>query len=130
MGPGTVSADSYQALSWPGQKYGVLKISCIQSICTPFFPASSINGICFCTIASLISSMVPSPSDLGRDICINPDLIILGISYFFVLNHGGRETQSVTEFLCVSLCLCVSVVHIYILSETLLRLINLPYPLL
>src|SRR5690349_16808471 len=82
VGPGTVSADSYQALSCPGQKYGVLKISCRHRICTPCSPAFSIYGICFCTIASLISSMVPSPSVFGKLICINPDLIILAIVWF------------------------------------------------
>src|SRR3712207_6593074 len=79
VGPGTLSAEAYQALSWPGQKYGVLKISCKHKICTPPSPAFSMYGRCFCTMASLISSMVPSPSVLGKLIWIRPDFIILGI---------------------------------------------------
>src|SRR5687767_7736591 len=80
VGPGTVSADSYQALSWPGQKYAVLKISCTQRICTPCSPADSVYGVCYCTIASLLSSGVPYPSVFGKLICIKPDLIILAIN--------------------------------------------------
>src|SRR6476469_5746531 len=79
VGPGTDSAEAYQALSWPGQKYGVLKISCRQRICTPWRPASSISGMCFCTMASIISWMEPSPSVIGKLIWMRPDLIILGI---------------------------------------------------
>src|SRR6185503_10504579 len=56
VGPGTGSAASYQRLSWPGQKYGPLKISCRQRIWTPFLPASWIIGRCFSSIAAWISA--------------------------------------------------------------------------
>src|ERR1700743_1051818 len=79
VGPGMVSADAYHALFCPGQKCGVLKSSCRQSIFPPFFPASSMSGRCFWIMASLISSMVPSPSVFGRLIWIRPDLMILDI---------------------------------------------------
>ncbi len=79
VGPGTDSAEAYQAASCPGQKYGVLKISCKQRICTPCRPASSMYGMCFCTMASMISSMLPCPSVRGRLIWMRPDLMILGM---------------------------------------------------
>jgi len=56
----------------------------IPSLAT--LPASSISGICLSYIACTISSIVPSPSVFGRDICIKPDLIILGIVYRLVFN--------------------------------------------
>src|ERR1035438_10754932 len=57
VGPGTLSAASYQRGSCGGQKYGPLKISCSPRICTPFFPASWMSRRCksiaaFCTFAS------------------------------------------------------------------------------
>ncbi len=52
MGPGTASAMSHQRASCEGQKYGPLKTSCRQRICTPFLPASSMKGRCFSNIAS------------------------------------------------------------------------------
>ncbi|MFZ1334095.1 MAG: hypothetical protein WAU12_12535 [Saprospiraceae bacterium] len=79
VGPGTVSADAYQAASCPVQKYGVLKISWRQRICTPCSPACSINGMCFASMACMISEMEPSPSVIPRLIWIRPDFIILGI---------------------------------------------------
>src|ERR1700748_2930273 len=52
VGPGTSSAMSHHFESCEGQKYGPLKTSCRQRICTPFLPASSMNGRCFSNIAS------------------------------------------------------------------------------
>src|SRR5688572_24044141 len=46
VGPsGIASARPYHFLSWDGQKYGPVKISWKQSICTPAFPAFSMNGM-------------------------------------------------------------------------------------
>jgi hypothetical protein len=47
--------------------------------------------MCLSTIAFLISSMVPSPSVFGKDIWMRPDLIILGMLYFFVSRKGAKE---------------------------------------
>src|SRR6187551_327477 len=72
VGPGTGSAASYQRLSWPGQKYGPLKISCRQRIWTPFLPASWIIGMCFSSIAAWISATVRVSSLMGLLAWIRP----------------------------------------------------------
>src|SRR4051812_466568 len=72
VGPGTCSAASYQRLSWPGQKYGPLKISCMQRIWTPFLPASWIIGRCFSSIAAWISATDLVSSLIGFDAWMRP----------------------------------------------------------
>src|SRR5260221_3793619 len=75
VGPGTGSAASYQRLSWPGQKYGPLKISCRHRICTPFLPASWIIGRCFSSIAAWISATDFDSSLMGLLAWIRPERI-------------------------------------------------------
>src|SRR5258708_447134 len=79
VGPGTDSAASYQRLSCPGQKYGPLKISWRQSTCTPFLPASSINGTCLSSIAFLIFSTGCDSSLIGLLHWIRPPISLRGM---------------------------------------------------
>src|SRR5580765_8075490 len=79
VGPGTLSAASYQRLSWPGQKYGPLKISCRHSTCTPFLPASSISGTCLSNIACLIFSTGTLSSLIGLLHWMRPPTSLRGI---------------------------------------------------
>src|SRR6476661_9716248 len=72
VGPGTASAASYQRLSWPGQKYGPLKISWRQRIWTPFLPASWIIGRCFSSIAAWISATDLVSSLIGFEAWMRP----------------------------------------------------------
>src|SRR3989339_1861848 len=76
VGPGTLSAVLYHLMSCEGQKYGVVKISCMQRICTPCLPAFSMKGMCFSNIADVMASMLPSPSCMGSEHCMIPDLIL------------------------------------------------------
>src|SRR5687768_7323916 len=79
VGPGTGSAASYQRLSWPGQKYGPLKISCRQSTCTPFFPASSMNVMCLSRAAFWTFAMGCDSSFTGLLHWIRPPITLRGI---------------------------------------------------
>src|SRR5437660_12904898 len=88
VGPGTGSAASYQRLSWPGQKYGPLKISCRQRICTPFFPASSISGACLSNIACLILATGCDSSLIGLLHWMRPAMSLRGIEDSFCCCHG------------------------------------------
>src|SRR4029078_196221 len=88
VGPsGIRSTDSYQRVCCSAQKYGVVKISCMQSICTPCFAASSINFKCFSMLSRLISS-------IGRSVApafehwISAHLTVRGISYSSSLQDG------------------------------------------
>src|SRR5438045_1286841 len=79
VGPsGIFSTASYQRVCCSAQKYGVVKTSCMQRICTPCFAASSIIARCFSMFARLISSIGASvgPAFFA---CINPHLTVLGI---------------------------------------------------
>src|SRR5580704_2064710 len=49
--------------------------------------------MCFRTMASLISSMLPSPSVFGRLIWIRPDLMILGILIIVLLAPLNNTTD-------------------------------------
>src|SRR5580765_3562229 len=100
VGPGTLSAASYQRLSWPGQKYGPLKISCRHSTCTPFLPASSISGTCLSNIACLIFSTGTLSSLIGLLHWIRPPTTFRGIEALLgaprlgeVLLRLGRRRQ-------------------------------------
>src|SRR5438093_2248221 len=79
VGPGTGSAASYQRLSWLGQKYGPLKISCRQRIWTPFFPASSMSGTCLSNLACLTLETGTDSSLIGLLHWINPPISLRGI---------------------------------------------------
>src|SRR5207249_1169867 len=94
VGPGTDSAASYQRLSWPGQKYGPLKISCRHRICTPFLPASSINGMCLSSIACLIFSTGWDSSLIGLAHWISPPMSLRGISCLLVRDASLRQGPS------------------------------------
>src|SRR5678815_1308730 len=72
VGPGTGSAASYQRLSWLGQKYGPLKISCRHRIWTPCLPASWIIGRCFSNIAAWMSATLRDSSLIGFPAWIKP----------------------------------------------------------
>jgi hypothetical protein len=65
VGPGTLSAASYQRMALEGQKYGPLKISCRQRIWTPFWPASSMYGRWTSRALSLICWTVADSSLRG-----------------------------------------------------------------
>ena len=55
VGPsGIFSVASYHRVFCSAQKYGPVKISCMQTICTPCFAAWSRNVICFSMFASRI----------------------------------------------------------------------------
>src|SRR5918996_305356 len=58
VGPsGMRSTASYQRVCCSAQKYGVVKTSCMQMICTSCFAASSRNVMCFSILSRLISSI-------------------------------------------------------------------------
>ncbi len=58
VGPsGIGSTASYQRVLCSAQKYGPVKISCIDRICTPSRPACSMRPRCFSTFASRIVSI-------------------------------------------------------------------------
>src|SRR5215211_4730551 len=79
VGPsGIRSTASYQRVCCSAQKYGVVKISCIQTICTPCFAASSINFKCFSIFSRLISSIGRSV-EAAFEHCINAHLTVRGI---------------------------------------------------
>src|ERR1043166_625819 len=79
VGPGTLSAASNRRLSWQGQKWGPLKISCRQSTWTPCLPASSISGTCLSNIACLIFSTGTLSSLIGLLHWISPPISLRGI---------------------------------------------------
>src|SRR4051812_12474120 len=56
------STASYHRGFCSAQKYGPVKISCMQRICTPSFPARSISFRCFSTLASRMTSIFSSVS--------------------------------------------------------------------
>ena len=57
VGPsGIFSTESYQRVDCSAQKYGPVKISCMQMICTPAAPASSMYFSVFSSCASRILS--------------------------------------------------------------------------
>src|SRR5262249_58994641 len=72
-------AASYQRTFCEGQKYGPLKISCKQRICTPFLPASSSMGRCFSNIADGISATGFDSSLTGFEAWINPHFTVRAI---------------------------------------------------
>src|SRR5215213_9992128 len=79
VGPsGIRSTASYQRVCCSAQKYGVVKISCMQSICTPCFAASSINFRCFSIFSRLISSIGRSV-EAALEHCISAHLTVRGI---------------------------------------------------
>src|SRR5947209_8599484 len=86
VGPGTASAASYQRRSCPGQKYGPLKISCRQRICTPFLPASWMNGRCFSSIADWISATDLVSSLMGLAAWMRPEMTLR----LMLVRHQGR----------------------------------------
>src|SRR5438128_5021541 len=79
VGPsGIFSTASYQRVCCSAQKYGVVKTSCMQRICTPCFAASSIIARCFSMFRRLISSIGASVG-LAFFACINPHLTVRAI---------------------------------------------------
>src|SRR5436309_3902104 len=84
VGPsGIFSTASYQRVCCSAQKYGVVKTSCIQRICTPCAAASSINFKCFSTFWRLISSIEASVG-AAFVACMSPHLTVRGIKYLRV----------------------------------------------
>src|SRR5438445_2927236 len=79
VGPGTGSAMSYQCGSCEGQKYGPLKTSWSPRIWTPFFPASSMKGMCLEIASSLTCSIGVEGSDVGVAHWIRPPMSLRGI---------------------------------------------------
>src|ERR1043165_4458089 len=80
VGPsGIRSTASYQRVCCSAQKYGVVKTSCMQMICTPCFAAPSRERRCFSMFSRLISS-------IGRSVgaafvhWISPHLTVRGMS--------------------------------------------------
>src|SRR5439155_5656431 len=94
VGPGTLSAASYQRLSWPGQKYGPLKISWRHSTCTPLLPASSIKGTCLSNIACLTFSTGTLSSLIGLLHWMRPPTSLRGIEALLGASLGGGRPQA------------------------------------
>src|SRR5580698_5964365 len=91
VGPGTGSAASYQRRSWPGQKYGPLKISCRHRIWTPFLPASWIIGRCFSSIAAWISATDFDSSLMGLLSWMRPEISFFDMVRSSLVRHEGRR---------------------------------------
>src|ERR1043166_1032985 len=94
VGPsGIRSTASYQRVFCSAQKYGVVKTSCIQMICTPCFAACSIKPRCFSMLSRFISSIGAS---VGAALVhwISPHLTVRGIScsfYLLRLEHSDGQ---------------------------------------
>src|SRR5215217_4458392 len=79
VGPsGIRSTASYQRVCCSAQKYGVVKISCMQMICTPCSAACSIKVKCFSIFRRLISSIGRSV-EAAFEHCISAHLTVRGI---------------------------------------------------
>src|SRR3990167_6668356 len=89
VGPGTASAASYQRLSWPGQKYGPLKISCRHRIWTPRLPASWIIPRCFSSIAAWTSATGRDSSLIGFEAWIRPEMTVRAMGSSSVRDQRG-----------------------------------------
>src|SRR5215212_5138813 len=97
VGPsGMRSTASYQRVCCSAQKYGVVKTSCMQSICTPCAAASSINFKCFSMLSRLISSMGAS---VGAALvaCMSPHLTVRGMKVLFLLQTLVAVHQNVVD---------------------------------
>src|ERR1041384_3631848 len=75
------------------------------------------RGRCFCTMASFISSMVPSPSDFGRLIWMRPDLMILGIIFDCLLTLEMNVTMAFQELTVPFIHLAFTLVDGYFPSQ-------------
>src|ERR1044072_8554899 len=97
VGPsGIFSTASYQRVCCSAQKYGVVKTSCMQSICTPCAAASSMSFKCFSMLSRLISSMGAS---VGAALvaCMSPHLTVRGMKVLFLLQTLVALHQNVVD---------------------------------
>src|SRR5262245_2929086 len=107
VGPGTGSAASYHRRSWPGQKYGPLKISCRQRIWTPFLPASWIIGRCFSSIAAWISATDLDSSLTGLLAWIRPLVTLRAMGAVSSVSVGDERAGLLRDVALPRLCIAI-----------------------